>query len=291
MTAPTSVQYSFADTPIGGGRYTYKPAPFVTASKVHAINLRTRRVYYNKYLVNSEMRPASMTKLLTAALLIDKKATTEALSQQVTIISSDLKSGSGANLLVGDVITLHALLRNALMPSSNTSAQTIARVIGQEMLDTESGGVGNPITRFVQEMNSFAESIGATDSNFLDPHGLSESSVSVPHDINLIAERAFSSSVIREIWTHKTYDIPVTRDSEAITIAVTNTNSMFYDTGIVGGKTGTLGGTANLNVIYHAPNGDYVAATVIGSTTDSNRYVDMRAIIAALPVDYPALAG
>lgn len=73
-------------------------------------------------------------------------------------------------------------------------------------------------------------------------------------------------------------------------LSVNASNDMAGEIGIIGGKTGTLA-LANLSVLWEAPNGHLCAITLFGSPDDATRYVDMRAVVAALPVDYPSLAS
>jgi len=261
---------------------------------VHALNLRTARTYYSKGTTADEDRPASLTKLMTVLVLLDYKPDMTALSQTVTIQASDQVEGSGANLVNGDVITLHALMMDALLPSSNSAATAIARTIGQELLNAETGGVGDPVARFVVAMNSKAEALGCNDTTFFNASGLGTDNTSTPADINRIAAVLWLSEITKTAWTYQSYPMPVTRSGSPTTVTITASNQMFSDSGIVGGKTGTLttgGATYNLNVLWRAPNLDVVALTIFGSTSNNNRYADMRAIVAQLTADYPALAG
>lgn len=267
--------------------------PAIVASNAHVINLRTSQVYYSKGTTANEDRPASLTKLMTVLVLLDYKPGMAELSQTVTIVSSDLVGGSGNNLLAGDVLTLHALMMDALLPSSNSAATAIARTIGQELLDIESGGAGDPVARFVTAMNAKASSIGCAETTFFNASGLGGDNTSSPADINVIASLLWQSEIARAAWQYQTYGMPVTRSGSPITVSITTSNQMFSDAGIVGGKTGTLttgGATYNLTVLWRAPNLDVVALTIFGSSSDAQRYADMRALVAALAMDYPELS-
>ena len=294
MANPVPVSYSAFDTPIAGGRYSWKPTPSVTALNVHALNLRTARTYYSKGTTAGEDRPASLTKLMTVLVLLDYKPDMTALSQTVTIQASDQVGGSGANLVNGDVITLHALMMDALLPSSNSAATAIARTIGQELLNAETGGAGDPVARFVTAMNAKASALGCNDTTFFNASGLGTDNTSTPADINRIAAALWLSDIAKTAWTYQSYQMPVTRSGSPNTVTITTSNQLFSDSGIIGGKTGTLtsgGETYNLTVLWRAPNLDVVALTIFRSTSDANRYADMRAIVAQLTADYPALGG
>ena len=47
----------------------------------------------------------------------------------------------------------------------------------------------------------------------------------------------------------------------------------------------------NQSLAWRAPNGQTIVAVVLGSADHPSRYNDMRAILAALPHDFPQLAG
>lgn len=267
--------------------------PAIVASNAHVINLRTAQVYYSKGTTADEDRPASLTKLMTVLVLLDYKSDLLALSQTVTIQASDQVGGSGNNLLNGDVITLHALMMDALLPSSNSAATAIARTIGQEILNAETGGVGDPVARFVAAMNAKAVALGCVETTFFNASGLGAENTSTPAEINTIAAALWQSEIARVAWTYRTYSMPLVRAGVSTTVAITSSNEMFTDAGVVGGKTGTLTSippaTYNLNVLWRAPNLDVVSLTIFASSSNDQRYMDMRALIAALTADYPDL--
>lgn len=262
--------------------------PTVNASHVEVKNLDTGSVYYTKG--TGTVVPASLSKLLTVYIVRQNKTTGAELDEQVTIAAGDLTAGgTGANLVAGDILTIRQLLLNALIPSSNNSCLALARVIGQEFLDVESGGVGDPVARFVTEMATQASALGMSDSVFDDPHGFNTTSDSTPADINKIWPVLRSDTELLDIWRWGEYRItPISGSNKT----VTNTNEMCGDAGIFEGKTGSIPASSiyNLSVLWEAPNGQVVAVTVMGCTTSADRFEDARDIIAQLPTDYPALA-
>jgi hypothetical protein len=81
----------------------------------------------------------------------------------------------------------------------------------------------------------------------------------------------------------------ITRGS-AFTIVIASSVDMIGDIGVVGGKTGTIGGTNNLGIFWEAPNGQTIGIVVLDCASDADRYADARAIIDQLPTDFAALA-
>lgn len=265
--------------------------PALNATRAYAINTTTGRPYYLKNAVPSDTVPASLTKLMTACVLLQRKSAAQIASQTTTIVSADQVGGSGDNLVNGDVISLHSLLADAMLPSSNPACMAIARKLGQEMLNAETGGAGNPITRFVAEMNSVSASLGLSGSTWKNPHGIDESpnNATSPTDICKLLGLLWGYSTMQGIWgLGATYAMPVTRGGTPTTVMITSSVQMLGDTGVVGGKTGTTS-SANLSILWRATNNQVVALCVINGGVDG-RYADVRAMIARLPIDFPELA-
>lgn len=269
------------------------PAPLTWSllygTRIYATNVATGQVYYTANS-NSIKVPASLTKLMSAYVLLQYKTQSEIESETTTIVSGDLTGGSGANLSAGDVITLHALLADTMLPSSNMAVTAIARVIGQELLDVESGGVGDPVARFVTEMNTQASTIGLSSSVWKNPHGIDESpnNESIPADICKLMGLLWAYPVMVGIWAlGETYAMPLTRGGTPTTVTITSSNLMIDDVGVVGGKTGTTS-AANLSILWEAPSGDVLALTVFNAG-ETGRYAEIRAMIAQLPTDFPEL--
>lgn len=86
------------------------------------------------YGPNVSVHPASASKVMTAILLCDNVLD---INQKVTVHESDRMPPSGYNFVAGDVLTLRDLLQCMLTESSNTSAMTIARVVGSILLDRD----------------------------------------------------------------------------------------------------------------------------------------------------------
>lgn len=262
--------------------------PTVTASNVHVINLQTGATLYTKGTKANEDIPASLTKLMTAYVVTQHRTEAQLHAETTVFTSGDVSDGTTYNLVAGDVITLHALLVNTLLPSDNSSASALARVVGLELL----GGSGTEAAakaRFITEMNTQAAALGMLDSTFYDAHGVSTSNTTTPDDINKIAARLVKNAACRNIWRFTTYRLPVIRGGSPLLLDIVASNDLDGRVGIVGGKTGTLG-MYNLTVLWEAPNGHMIALTTMGDTSDANRYTSMSALLAALPTDYPTLA-
>lgn len=75
--------------------------------------------------------PASTTKILTAITVLDW---VNDINETFEFVSSDMIGGSGAIFKVGDVVSFKDALYALMLPSSNQSAQAMARVVGRKIL-------------------------------------------------------------------------------------------------------------------------------------------------------------
>ena len=75
--------------------------------------------------------PASCTKLMTAMVALDHLS----LDEAITVKFSDIQTGSGDTFYDGDTINAEDAILAMLLPSSNTLATTIARVVGKRILN------------------------------------------------------------------------------------------------------------------------------------------------------------
>lgn len=269
--------------------------PAINAERACVKNLRTGQVYYEKGASGADSRIASMTKVLLAHVLLQRYPTeADLLARSVTIVSSDLSAGgSGANIQVDDVFTLHALLMNALLPSSNNSCMAIARIVGQEMLDEEEA-TGDPRTRYLNAMRAMATSLGMASLSITNVHGYTNYNVCTAQDLTLLSDAAWESALFRRAVGTKTYDVPVVRDGTPTTIAVVNTNPVQDWPGVLGGKTGSLSGSSplyNVMVWFEAPNGDTLAVVVQAAKSSAQRQTDAETLLTQVLIDFPELSS
>ena len=80
-------------------------------------------------------KPASVTKLMTAKVALDNLS----INESITIKSSDTQSGSGDTFYAGDILDVGDAILAMLLPSSNTLANAIARVVGEKILKSKKG--------------------------------------------------------------------------------------------------------------------------------------------------------
>ena len=131
---------------------------------------------------------ASITKLMTAMIILDRGLD---LEQRIVVSREDVDThkGTRSRLMPGTTLTRDELLLVALMASENRAAAALGR--------TYPGGV----PAFVKAMNEKAAELGMSDSQFIEPTGLSPSNVSSPRDLVKLVRAAHGYPLIREYST------------------------------------------------------------------------------------------
>ena len=153
--------------------------PNICSEGVYLMDAKTGQVLYEK---NSDVQymPASTTKIMTAILALEKCN----LTDQVTIGENPPKAdGSSIGIEQGEVYTIEELLYGLLLESGNDCAEAIAEHIS------------GSIDEFTKLMNEKAKELGATNTTFKNPSGLTEDGhLTTAHDLALIMRYASQNS-------------------------------------------------------------------------------------------------
>lgn len=182
------------------------------------IDVDTMEVLYEKN-AHSKFYPASTTKIMTAILAIELGKMDEIVTVNQEVVS--LTDGSHIALEPGEQMTLEDLLNALLIQSANDAALAIAKHIS------------GSIDEFCNLMNEKAKSLGALNTNFLNPNGLpNESHVTTPYDLGLIARYAMENETFRSIVKNYTYTIPIT-NKKTEPRYLKSGNKLLYSTGKV----------------------------------------------------------
>lgn len=165
--------------------------PSIEGNAYILIDGETGQVLYGKD-IDTKLHPASTTKILTTIIALEKGN----LQDMVTISKNvPLVEGTKVYLREGEKIPLEELLHAAMVHSANDAAFAIAEHIGGSE------------EKFVQMMNDKAKEIGAKNSNFVNPHGLTDDNhLSTAYDLALIGRYAMENPKFRELAKEKVYD-------------------------------------------------------------------------------------
>lgn len=154
------------------------------------IDGETGRIFYEKNS-HEKMGMASTTKIMTALIALERGN----LNYKVKIDSDAVNiEGSSIYLKPGEVITLKDLIYGLMLRSGNDAAVAIASYIG------------GTTEKFVELMNDKAKSIGALNTNFVNPNGLPDDNhYSTAYDMALITREALKQKEFANIVGSKTY--------------------------------------------------------------------------------------
>lgn len=165
--------------------------PQISGKSAVLLDLKSGQVLYD-YRKDEQLPPASTTKILTAIMAIESGQ----LDQVVTIgANPPLVEGTRIYLVEGEKITLKELVLAALVHSANDAALAIAEHLAGSKEE------------FAKLMNMKAVEIGAINSNFLNPHGLSEEGhYTTAYDLAIIARYAMKNETFRQMVQQKVLD-------------------------------------------------------------------------------------
>ena len=160
----------------------------------------------------NEVTPiASLTKLMTAMVVLDAKLPLEELLD-VDMEDFDFLKGSGSRLRMGATLSRDEMLRLALMASENRAASALARHYPG----------GN--SAFIAAMNVKARGLGMKRTRFEDSTGLSPRNVSTASDLAQMVQAAATYPLIREYSTTMAHHVSV--DPSGRTLGYNNSNAL-----------------------------------------------------------------
>ena len=133
-------------------------------------------------------------------------------------------------LVDGEQMPLESLLYATMLPSANDAANVVAEYIG------------GSISGFAKIMNSRAEAIGCTNTNFCNANGLPNKDHYVTaYDMALITKTALQNEMFRKFFSGVTYTAAATNKNTERTGATSHKMlkaSEYYYESATGGKTG-----------------------------------------------------
>lgn len=206
----------------------------VTSGSAGLFDLENKTVLYAKS-VHEKMYPASTTKIMTCLIALKYGS----LDETITVGNEcyNVESGSSvADIRPGDQLTLRELLYGLLINSGNDAAMSIAVA------------VAGSVDAFVEMMNTEAARLGATNTHFVNPHGLhDEDHYTTLYDLYLMFNEALKYEEFLTIINLHNYYITIPNiDGSSRDVTWESTNYYFLneatppgDVQVFGGKTGT----------------------------------------------------
>ena len=220
---------------------------------------------YNQH----ELRyPASLTKLMTALLLLEHIPLDEEIKMSHDAVFSIPRSSSHIAMNAGESVTALDALYAIMLASANDVSNAIAEHIigyGRDFFETERA--------FAALMTARAHELGAVNTRFTNAHGLHDPlQVTTAYDISLIMRELIQHSIFREVIATPFTTVPPT-PFQPLERPLNNTNRMiqpgeFFHEYVVGGKTGFTNEASHTLAIY-ARNG----AGLISVVMETPRFV------------------
>lgn len=202
---------------------------------------------------------ASITKLMTALVVADAG---QPLDEPIQLTSEDRLIGKGApsRLVLGTTLTRGDLIHLALMSSENRAAHALGR--------NYPGG----LPAFVRAMNAKANTLGMTNSHFVDPAGISSDNVASAEDLSKLVMAASQNPTIREYSTDRGYTVPVGRRR----LEFRNTNALVSNPSwnIIVQKTGYISEAGRCMVMQAVIQGRNVVIVLLNSVGKNTRVAD-----------------
>ena len=159
----------------------------INAGAAIVMDADTRAILYGKD-IHAHCYPASITKLLTALIVIENCSMDETVTFSQRAVT-DLEPGAvTAYMTEGEQLSVEECLYALLFMSANDVANALAE------------HVAGSIEAFADMMNERALELGCEDSNFRNPSGLTDSEhITSAYDMALIASALFENEKFLEI--------------------------------------------------------------------------------------------
>lgn len=216
--------------------------------------------------------PASITKILTALIVIENCRLDETVTFSHNAVYNVEAGSSNAGLDEGDALSVKDCLYALLLRSANEAANALAEHIS---------GTNE---EFAKLMNQKAASLGCVDSNFVNPSGLNDPNhYTSAYDMALIGQAALKNETFVEIDTTLYYDLPATkRNPEGLRVypghKMIKKNLREHYPGAFGGKTGYTSLAGNTLVTYAKRDGMTLIAVILNGHqthyTDTKKLLD-----------------
>lgn len=230
--------------------------------------------------IHERLAPASTTKILTAYVALNYGN----LDDEVVVSERalDLEAESSVcGLKAGDTLTLKDLLYGLMLRSGNDSAVAIAEHIG------------GSIATFVDMMNEEAEKLGATNSHFMNPHGLHhEEHYTTAYDLYLMFNQCLKNETFVEVINTPSYQVDIMQADGSVRSDTWKTSNAYLSGDIqmpervtvIGGKTGTTDQAGRCLILYaqNESQKPYISI-VMGAPDKTVLYQDMTTLIASIP--------
>jgi D-alanyl-D-alanine carboxypeptidase (penicillin-binding protein 5/6) len=212
---------------------------------------------------HAKVSPGSTVKIMTALMALEYFE--GRLDTVITVPAAALRGlegGAVLNLKADEQISVNDLIHATLIAGMNDAANTLALAIG------------GTLAKFTAMMNEKARNLGAANTFYMNPTGLSSAAYTTAYDTAKICAYAYENDLFMEISSKRAYTVPATNLHDAVTIYTRNSfltpKSEYYYSYAEGICTG-YSNTDGAQLACAASNGNYEYVCVsFGSKKDEN---------------------
>lgn len=226
----------------------------LSAQSAVVIDANSGRILFS-HNAQHKMGMASTTKIMTAITALEN-----ADINSIATVSPNSYGveGSSMYLVLDEELSLENLLWGLMLVSGNDAATAVAE------------HVSGSVEKFAELMNSTAHKIGATDSNFTNPHGLSDDNhYTTAQDLAKITAYALKNPKFREIVSTRTKSIPW-KDHDYNRHLVNHNKFLTMYDGCIGVKTGFTKATGRCLVTAVEKDGMCLVCVTLNAPDDWN---------------------
>ena len=244
---------------------TWPEGPENNSGAVCLLDADTGAVLYDKNM-DEQRYPASITKILTALLIIENKQMTDTVTFGEHAVSESIPGNARINVQLGETITVEDALHAILLASANEVCTQLAI----DIAGSEEG--------FAAMMNERAAELGCTGTHFCNPCGLHEDDhYTTAHDLYRIAKQAMKDATFRDIVSTVQHRMAKTNLHEERIILTTN--QLIFSSfqpwsyaNCLGIKTGHTSQAGNCFVGYAEYGDAKLFSVVLGCSSSSKEY-------------------
>lgn len=231
---------------------------------------------------DQKIYPASMTKIMTAALALDNLTTDQILTVSESAMNATTPNSTLMGLVVGEEMSVSELLYGLLLPSGNDAANVLAEAIVSATGYTDPANpLRSKLDLFGDIMNEKVAELGLNHTHFVNANGLHDDNhYTTASDLTMIFSYALDHEDFRTVISAPTHIFKATNKHgyDAWKI-VKNTNCLLTDPWILGadtsvvkvlgGKTGTtIPAGTGMTLLSIDKNGDELISVVCGIPYD-----------------------
>lgn len=237
----------------------------------------TNEVLYNN-LPYKEVAPASLTKLMTALLVLEHGQMDDVVTLTAEMNADMFPGAQVCGFVPGDRVTVKELLYSMLVYSGNDAANALAIHIG------------GSVSAFVGMMNEEANRVGAVNTHFSNPSGLDISNhYSSAYDLYLIFNECLKYDDFKNAVCSSSYTNHYTAASGNPASVTYNSTNLYKDgtytspegLTVLGGKTGTTDDAGACLIAYSEDaNGNRYISVSLGNPNKPELYLQMNKILA-----------